>query len=424
MMKITKEKKTALPACAARSLHAAAVAFCLMATAGCSADYDPAEAPHPTSNGRTTICAGMPGKSGAQTRVAYDDNQVGVTPNDALKWEASDQLTVARLQDDGTYKYVTGYTLTTGAGTTTATFEGTEIPEGDNLWNVYSPATVTIDKSSGTATLSMDGQMQTGDLTQTTGSTVPAVAPHLKNYIFLAKIGLANLGTAFTFEMKSSILKLVLTGIPAEVGTLETLLWEVKDNYKSKVLSLAFAQDMDAVTFNSSKQDLTAYLAFMPDDMRIKGDGTFTVTLNGSSQSYKATIMASEQTFDAGKRYTLNISRWTGLDSDVTIPHSDIAWTAESLAETINATTQTSTPDAGNNGSSWIQGSGSDIDVNGTTQTSTPGAGNNGSSWIQDGSNTDVNGTTQTSTPDAGNNGSSWTGDSEPVQGSEKLPTP
>ena len=117
-----------------------------------------------------------------------------------------------------------------------------------------------------------------------------------------------------TLEMRSSFLKFSLGNVPAEVGTLQKLVWTVETADGSESITLNFStEEGKKVVFGNGKSDLTAYLAFLPGwRMAVKPDGKFGVTLVGD-RTYRADkILAAGKTYEAGKRYTAVIDGTAG----------------------------------------------------------------------------------------------------------------
>ena len=239
-------------------------------------------------DGKMTIHAATGRQS--DTRVAYEDGAVGV--DGKLTWQTGDRLTVVRMKGGSCVNYADDYQYNGTDGATSGPFTGTAISNAGDSWTIYSPHTVTVNTSDGTATLPMTGQTQTAD-----GST-----SHLRNYLLLSSEGIADLSADFTLAMKGSIMKFDLSNVPAEVGKLTNLVWTVETTGGTRCLTLGFAPG--AVTFADGKRTLTAYLAFMPGEMAVKAGGKFTVTLTGDKTYRAETAIAGGKTYAAGMRYT------------------------------------------------------------------------------------------------------------------------
>ena len=242
-------------------------------------------------DGKMTIHAATGQQS--DTRVAYEDGAVGV--DGKLTWQAGDHLTVVRMKGGSCVNYADDYQYNGTDGATSGPFTGTAISNAGDSWTIYSPHTVTVNTSDGTATLPMTGQTQTAD-----GST-----SHLRNYLLLSSEGIADLSADFTLAMKGSIMKFDLSNVPAEVGKLTNLVWTVETTGGTRCLTLSFAPG--AVTFADGKRTLTAYLAFMPGEMAVKAGGKFTVTLTGDKTYRAETTIDGGKTYAAGMRYTAAI---------------------------------------------------------------------------------------------------------------------
>lgn len=236
-----------------------------------------------------TIMVGT--ESGSNTRVSYSEGQDD-TPS--LTWELNDKLAVVGHNTDGAFKGKKDYLLDEADhGETIGAFTGEEIAEAE-IYNVYYPHSVVNEL--GIPGFTIGEQIQVGD-----NSTA-----HLKNNIFLQSADVTDLGN-ITLSMRSSILKFALSGIPKEVGTLKELRWVVETASGEKTLKLAFSTaSANKIQFSATKSDLTAYLAFMPEDMAIKQGGKFRVELIGDK------IYMAEKTVDAGKTYVAG-HRYTAL---------------------------------------------------------------------------------------------------------------
>ena len=242
-------------------------------------------------DGKMTIHAATGRQS--DTRVAYEDGAAGM--DGKLTWQAGDHLTVVRMKGGSCVNYADDYQYNGTDGATSGPFTGTAISNAGDSWTIYSPHTVTVNTTDGTATLPMTGQTQTAD-----GST-----SHLRNYLLLSSEGIADLSADFTLAMKGSIMKFDLSNVPAEVGKLTKLVWTVETTGGTRCLTLGFAPG--AVTFADGKRTLTAYLAFMPGEMAVKAGGKFTVTLTGDKTYRAETAIAGGKTYAAGMRYTAAI---------------------------------------------------------------------------------------------------------------------
>lgn len=234
-----------------------------------------------------TITVGT--ESGSNTRVSYGEGQDD-TPS--LTWELNDKLAVVGHNADGVFKGKKEYLLDEADhGETIGAFTGEEIAEAE-IYNVYYPHTVVNEL--GIPGFTIGEQIQVGDNSKA----------HLKNNIFLQSADVIDLGN-ITLSMRSSILKFALSGIPKEVGTLKELRWVVETASGEKTLKLAFSTaSANKIQFSDTKSDLTAYLAFMPEDMAIKQGGKFRVELIGDKIYMAETTVDAGKTYAAGHRYT------------------------------------------------------------------------------------------------------------------------
>ncbi|WP_349950176.1 hypothetical protein [Bacteroides cellulosilyticus] len=221
------------------------------------------------------------------TRVSYDDDKVGSSNEDALKWEEGDKLLVAGYAD-GTLKGKEIYVISEGVGKTKASFTGTAI-EGATTYSVYYPSSITVDEPTGGATFSPSAQTQNGN-----NNTV-----HLRDNIFLQATNVTDLND-ITLEMKSSIMKFELSNIPTDIGSLKSLIWIVETDNGSKNMVLNLSSIAD-------NQTLTAYLSFISEEMSVKANGKFTVILQGDKLYKAEREIISGKKYEAGNRYTAEI---------------------------------------------------------------------------------------------------------------------
>ena len=221
------------------------------------------------------------------TRVSYDDDKVGSSNEDALKWEEGDKLLVAGYAN-GTLKGKEIYIISEGVGKTKASFTGTAI-EGATTYSVYYPSSVTVDEPTGGATFSPSAQTQNGN-----NNTV-----HLRDNIFLQATNVTDLNN-ITLEMKSSIMKFELSNIPTDIGSLKSLIWIVETDNGSKNMVLNLSSIAD-------NQALTAYLSFISEEMSVKTNGKFTVILQGDKLYKAEREIISGKKYEAGNRYTAEI---------------------------------------------------------------------------------------------------------------------
>ena len=229
------------------------------------------------------------------TRVAYEDGAAGM--NGKLTWQKGDRLTVMRMNGSDYVAHADDYEYGGTDGATSGPFTGTAITGAGNSWTIYYPHTVAVNTYYATVTLPMTGQTQTAD-----GNT-----DHLRNYLLLSSTGIKELDAGFDLEMQNSIMKFEFSNVPAEVGELTRLVWAAETETDSRIrcthhLMLNFAPG--AVTFDADKHTLTAYLAFMPEEMKVKTGGKFTVMLMGDKTYLAETTIDGGKTYAAGMRYT------------------------------------------------------------------------------------------------------------------------
>ena len=278
-----------------RLIHALWVAALAMGFAGCASDNEPTSAAGKDADSpkELTFTAGTPDDGSTQTRVAYTDTDLTLT------WQADDKLLMAGF-NAGSYIESKDYTYIGAPGETSGDFTGTPVA-GATTYTAYSPSTVQLDGNGANPTLSMDGQKQS-----TYNNT-----DHLKGYMLLQATGVTP-DVPFSLTMKSSIMKFELSGIPADVGKLRSLIWLTSIN-GDNCLKLNFPTD--AVTFDDNKSTLTAYLSFIPADMAVPTNGMFTVVLIGDKACRRQINVSSGKTYDEGKRYTAEINDgWKLMD--------------------------------------------------------------------------------------------------------------
>lgn len=251
---------------------------------GCAADEEMSDNATGGTGKLMTITVGT--ESGSNTRVSYDEGQDDAP---SLTWELNDKLAVLGYSSDGVFTGKKEYLLDEADhGKTIGAFTGEEIAYAD-IYHVYYPHTVADEWD-----FIIGEQIQVGDNSTT----------HLKNNIFLRSAPLTSLNN-ITLSMRSSILKFALSGIPKEVGTLKELRWVVETASGEKTLKLAFSTaSANKIQFSDTKSDLTAYLAFMPEDIAIKQGGKFRVELIGDKIYMAETTVDAGKTYAAGHRYT------------------------------------------------------------------------------------------------------------------------
>ncbi|RRC97665.1 hypothetical protein [Prevotella sp. OH937_COT-195] len=290
-----------------KSLYMAFSMSIILLSAGCSHDTDEPNSPTKPDTGQEITLQVSMGEdkrpiNDPARRVKYNDDKVDYQQN-TLLWEANDKLKVVGMDGD-TYKGESVFTLSEGSGTKTAQFTGMSVP-GATSYKVYYPSNVTINPADGTATINMDGQVQTGDDN----------TDHLKNRIFLE--GTRNSTSEnITMTMKSCIMKLDFFHVPAEVGNLKKILFVVGNKPKNDAAPVTYRYMRElkftdnSVKFSSQKEDLKAYFAFMPEELQLQKQDVIHIILWGD-QKYQTTTSIGDlipQTYDAGKRYTAKMN--------------------------------------------------------------------------------------------------------------------
>lgn len=118
------------------------------------------------------------------------------------------------------------------------------------------------------------------------------------------------LGDSFSLKLKSSILKLVLSGINKNVGKLDQLIYMVETAsgvFKSVTL------DVTGVTFSDALDYMTAFIAFNPTVVKkVVANGKVKITLFGE-QPYEWSITSTTgKNYTAGNRHTGTVTGgWT-----------------------------------------------------------------------------------------------------------------
>lgn len=272
---------------------------------GCAADEEMSDKATGGNGKQMTILVGT--ESGGNTRVSYDEGQDD-TPS--LTWELDDKLGVVGFTLYGTFKGKKDYLLNAeDHGKPICAFTGEVIDQAET-YKVYYPHTIVNEL--GAINIALGGQTQVGDKS----------TAHLKSNIILYAVSVRDLSD-ITLAMRSSILKFALSGIPKEVGTLDKLKWVVETENGEKALELSFpTSGSNRISFTDEKRDLTAYLAFMPEDMCVKQGGKFRVELIGDKIYQAETVVVDGKIYVAGHRYEAAIDgqtstiEWTPIQND------------------------------------------------------------------------------------------------------------
>lgn len=266
----------------------------VLAFVSCTGDEIANNIPGTDSKRMMTLHVNTPSDNNPETRIAYQDNSLKLT------WQTEDKIAVLGF-NSGTYKGHGDYTYSGEDGATSGDFTGSKIGEATS-YNIYYPSTVTIGENGSVTSFNMDEQTQTGNNN----------TDHLKDYILLEAVNVTDLNNNIKLEMKSSILKFELFNIPTEVGTLNALVWETGTEAETKSMTL----NLKDIPLDN--QSLTAYLSFIPEEMSVETNGTFTVTLIGSGNYYKKSIqIEGGKEYQPGHRYTAEISEWEQVSIEI-----------------------------------------------------------------------------------------------------------
>ncbi len=199
-----------------------------------------------------TITVSMPN----DLKVAYDDEKVG---QGALTWEEGDQV-LAVGKKDGKCIGAEKFTLSSGEGTRAATFIGREIPDATSYDIYYG----NVEFKDGKVKVSMDGQKQSGN-----NSTA-----HLKKSIYLFGSVWRKEAERWvcSLEMKSAIMKLELSNLPTDIGTLQKIEWGIT-TVPSGENNGCYFQFLELENIPLSTNKLTAYVSFLPEEVKKAANG-------------------------------------------------------------------------------------------------------------------------------------------------------
>ncbi len=239
-----------------------------------------------------TITVSMPN----DLKVAYDDEKVG---QGALTWEDGDQIWAVGKKD-GKCIGAEKFRLSSGEGTRAATFIGREIPDATSYDIYYG----NVEFKDGKVKVSMDGQKQSGN-----NSTA-----HLKKSIYLFGSVWRKEAERWvcSLEMKSAIMKLELSNLPTDIGTLQKIEWGIT-TVPSGENNGCYFQFLELENIPLSTNKLTAYVSFLPEEVKKAANGEapqFSVELTGDRGKRFLRIPIKEvKEYQAGKRYTAKISK-------------------------------------------------------------------------------------------------------------------
>ncbi len=237
-----------------------------------------------------TISAAIP----AETRVAYTDSD---TPGSGgtLAWESGDQLMLVGYDNENVYKGHKVFSYVTG---TVGDFTG-ETVSGATKYKAYYPAdAIVLDPNHG---VHFDKSWQQ---TQNDNNSTA----HLGDKLCLCDESGHALNLPFKLNSKNNILRLNLTGIPADLGTLQRLIWTVEyETGKTRSTCLDFTNYT-----HTSGGELIAFLAFDPIVTKIAAGGNVKITLIGD-KSYEwqtPTPITNGKTYTQGNtRYYASVSQ-------------------------------------------------------------------------------------------------------------------
>ena len=235
-----------------------------------------------------TISATIP----PETRVAYDDT------DRSLSWQTGDTLLLAGY-DGTTYKGSKKFHWTGGDS-----FQGTEVP-GATTYKAYYPGNVITLDNNGNVQLPVYFWQQTQEGNNSTA--------HLRDKLFLSDTVAKATNNAFSLTLRSSIIRLNLSGIPQEVGELDQLIYMVETApgvFKSVPLNVS------GVTFSPTVSSITAFLAFDPLFVtNIAANGKVRITLLGEQPYEWSATSTDGKNYIAGNRYTGTVTGgWTGKE--------------------------------------------------------------------------------------------------------------
>ena len=275
----------------------------LFAATSCSNDpIEPSQPTNPAQGKEMTLKVSMEENKKPNARVSYQDENVGI--GNTLLWEKDDKIKVVGM-DGSICKGVREFRLKSGEGTKDAEFRGEVIP-GAKTYKIYYPSTVEIDETNGSATLNIDVQKQSGD----------NKTDLLKNYIFLEGERHAGTANATRLTMKSSIMKFEIVEVPKEVGKLKSLIFAVakkSGDDENPLLDYRYVQKLDfdgnKVKFDDTKTTLTAYLSFMPEKLKLEGQGYTAHIILLGDKNYQSVLPIYEgKTYKSGYRYKIPAS--------------------------------------------------------------------------------------------------------------------
>ncbi len=258
------------------------IALLALFVASCTREFFP-ESNNEQGERLVTISATIP----SETKVSYDDGTV------KLAWETGDQLMLVGY-DENVYK---GHKVFTYVAGSNDNFTG-ETVSGATIYKAYYPAdAVKLDENYGAYFDKLWQQTQNGN-----NSTA-----HLGDKLCLCDESGHAIDQPFDLNSKNNILRLNLTGIPADLGTLQRLIWTVEyETGKTRSTSLDFTN------YTHTGSELIAFLTFDPIVTKIAAGGNVKITLIGDkSYEWKTpTPVANGKTYTQGNtRYYASVSQ-------------------------------------------------------------------------------------------------------------------
>ncbi len=161
-----------------------------------------------------------------ETRVLYDDSQVGNTPG-ALSWQTDDELMLIGFNDSDVYQGHRTFTYS-GSGNT-FTYTG-QMPANATKYKAFYPASAVQLDANGDPVFNSNGNPPLpGTLFWQAAQTQSGISStaHLRDRIILRDTIANPLTESFGLAAMSSIMKVSLSGIPNDLGTLDKIFWSV-----------------------------------------------------------------------------------------------------------------------------------------------------------------------------------------------------
>ena len=242
-----------------------------------------------------------------ETRVVYNDAPYG--QQGLLSWQENDQIMLIGFDDSNLYQGHTTFTMIASG-----LFQGNIVPGATKYKAFYPVSSVRLDPNgdpileNGNPSMPAHGsdfwrQMQVGNNS----------AAHIGNNLVLWDTEANSINQTFNLALKSSIIKLDLSGIPEDAGKLYQLIYTVET---ASGVFKSVSIDVTGVTFSADLDNITAFLSFDPAEMtNIAAGGKVIISLYGEkSYMWKIDAVTQEKNYAAGKRYTGIVSSgWTEI---------------------------------------------------------------------------------------------------------------